>query len=288
MRRVATLTLNLLAAGLLAATAPTALGIVWVFLNPRAPINPFPPATEHAAFAAGPSATAASLFPTFPPLWTATPLPPPTATRTPRPTARPTPTATPRPPTATVPPEATVEHVIGYAQALPLSCESRSAADWAAFFGVAIDELEFLHSLPRSDDPNVGFVGDVGGKWGLIPPDAYGVHAGPVAAQLRQHGLWAMAVAPLGWDELQREIVAGRPVIVWVVGHVERGTSAAYSPSSGQAIIVARYEHTVIVTGYSPGRVRVLDGDKTYTRSLDAFLQSWAVLGNMAVIYRAF
>mgnify|MGYP001603240545 FL=1 len=108
-----------------------------------------------------------------------------------------------------------------------------------------------------------------------------------MAAQLRQRGLWARAVIGLSWDEVQSEVAAGRPVIAWVVGHVERGAPIEYTPrDTGQTTVVARYEHTVIVVGYSPGRVTVLDGGDTDTHSLDVFLQSWAVLGNMAVIYQ--
>ncbi|MCK4451313.1 MAG: PD40 domain-containing protein, partial [Anaerolineae bacterium] len=87
------------------------------------------------------------------------------------PTPSPTPTGTPTP---TFPAEANVTNISGRPQALPLDCESRSAVDWAAYFGVEIDELEFLYGLPQSDNPDEGFVGDVHGSWGQIPPHPYG------------------------------------------------------------------------------------------------------------------
>src|SRR3989304_2590080 len=71
-----------------------------------------------------------------------------------------------------LPAEARVTGVIGHRQTLSLSCGARAAADWAAFFGVGLDEIEFLDRLPVSDDPDVGFVGDVRGTWGQIPPEA--------------------------------------------------------------------------------------------------------------------
>ena len=58
--------------------------------------------------------------------------------------------------------------------------------DLAAYFGLGIDELEFFGRLPVSDNPEVGFVGDVNGRWGQIPPNAYGIHAEPVAALGKQ------------------------------------------------------------------------------------------------------
>jgi uncharacterized protein YvpB len=48
---------------------------------------------------------------------------------------------------------------------------------------------------------------------------------------------------------------------------------------------VARFEHTVIVFGYSKHKVSILDGDWVYTRTKGEFLDSWSVLGNQAVIW---
>jgi uncharacterized protein YvpB len=183
-----------------------------------------------------------------------------------------------------LPDEARIVGIGGRRQSLPLSCESRSAADWAAYFGVEIDELEFLSRLPASDNPDFGFVGDVRGTWGQTPPQPYGVHAGPVATLLRQHGLNAYARRGLAWDDVRAQIAAGRPVIAWVVGHVERGTPIGYTASNGLTTTVARFEHTVIVIGYTADHVTVLDGARIYSRPLDLFLESWAVLGNMAII----
>jgi len=200
------------------------------------------------------------------------------------PTPTPTPTGTPTP---TVPSEANVAGISGRFQALPLDCESRSAVDWAAYFGVEIDELEFSYGLPRSDNPDKGFVGDVHGSWGQIPPQPYGVHAEPIAALLRTYGLDAQAVRNLSLDALRREIAAGQPVIVWVTGQVAWGTPVPYTASDGSRTIVARYEHTVMVIGYDKHEVKVLDGAQVYTRQWGDFERSWGVLGNMAVVMRS-
>jgi LysM repeat protein len=104
--------------------------------------------------------------------------------------------------------------VVGQAQTWALSCEARSAVDWAGYLGVYIAEGDFQGSLPVSDDPDAGFVGSAWGLRGQIPPAAYGVHADPVAALLRAYGVGARAEHGLGWDALQAQIDAGRPVIV--------------------------------------------------------------------------
>lgn len=86
------------------------------------------------------------------------------------------------------------------------------------------------------------------------------------------------------FDELRGEISAGRPVIVWVVGRVGEGTPKPYTSSDGETTTVARFEHTVIVIGYTQKTVTVLDGYWVYNRQVQDFLNSWGVLENMAIV----
>lgn len=201
---------------------------------------------------------------------------------------------TPPPIVDPLPSHAQISAISGQSQALPLDCESRSAVDWAAYFGKQINELDFFYGLPESDDPDLGFVGSVYGAWGQIPPHPYGVHADPIAAALRDYGLEAYAHRPLSWDELRAEIAAGRPVIAWIVGNVINGVPAYvvngipiyYEPPEGEHTVVARYEHTVIVTGYTADSVSYLNGGAIYSKSKSQFLESWSALRNMAVTAR--
>ncbi len=225
----------------------------------------------------------ATLLPTRTPFQPATNTSTPTAT----PTVTATPSLTPTPtasPTPTPPSESHIQGIQGRWQAYSLDCESRSAVDWAAYFGVQINETAFFNALPVSDNPDRGFVGNVHAPWGQIPPNDYGVHAKPIARLLRDYGLDAKAVRGLTWDALRAEIAAGNPVIVWVIGHVGQGTPVSYTSSDGHETVVARFEHTVIVIGYTEHEVAVLDGYWVYTHSVKDFLDSWGVLGNMAVV----
>lgn len=185
-----------------------------------------------------------------------------------------------------LPDTAYITGVVGHAQGYSLSCESRSAADWAAFWGVSISEEEFLNALPRADDPDEGFVGEPNDTWGFIPPKGYGVHAGPVAVTLQGFGLEAEAYRELGWDDLRQELDAGRPVIVWVIGQMWGGNAVRYEAPDGSTSTVAPYEHTMILTGYSPEAVQVVDAYTGQYQSygLKTFLKSWGVLGNMAIL----
>jgi subtilisin-like proprotein convertase family protein/uncharacterized protein YvpB len=196
---------------------------------------------------------------------------------------------TPPPPNG-LPKQALISGVQGRSQTLPLDCESRSAVDWADYFGVNINELEFFYGLPESDNPDLGFVGNVYGTWGQIPPSAYGVHAQPIADRLNDYGLPAMAHRTLSWMDLKAEIAAGRPVIVWILGsryngydYVVNGIPVYYQPQKGNNTVVARYEHTVVVTGYTQDSVYYLNGGTIYQKGLKQFLESWSALGNMAV-----
>lgn len=189
-------------------------------------------------------------------------------------------------PAQALPEQAYISGLVGYPQRFSLSCESRSAVDWAGFWGVSIREKKFLNSLPRTDNPDTGFVGNPSAEWGYLPPDSYGVHAEPVAALLREYGLQAEAHRGLTWDDLRSEVATGRPVIVWVIGQMWPGNPVNYTATDGHTTAVARFEHTMVLVGYDPARVHVVDAfsGRTLSYPVKRFLASWKVLGRMAVV----
>jgi LysM repeat protein len=188
-----------------------------------------------------------------------------------------------------LPVEAYVTGFVGYPQQRNLSCESRSSADWANFFGASTSEAEILARLAITDNPETGFVGDVDGQWGAIPPYAYGVHPPPLVTVLRELGLPAAARSGMSWDEARREIAANRPVIIWVIGAMWAGTPVDYTDSAGQTTVVAHFEHSMVLTGYSASSVQAVDATSGLAQwySLASFLNSWSVLGNRAIVYDA-
>ncbi|QYK51924.1 MAG: LysM peptidoglycan-binding domain-containing protein [Anaerolineales bacterium] len=185
-----------------------------------------------------------------------------------------------------LPSQAYISGFFGRAQQYSLSCESRSAVDVAAYWGYSISETEFFNGLPSSDDPNLGFVGNVNDPWGYIPPASYGVHAEPIARLLRSYGLDARAEQGLNWQDLQTEIAAGRPVIVWVIGSVWAGTPRYYTTQAGDSVLVANNQHTMTLIGYDQNSVQLVDAltGYTITHSIQNFMASWGVLNNMAVL----
>lgn len=185
-----------------------------------------------------------------------------------------------------IPSSASIKGLMGHAQTYKLSCEARSAADLAAYWGVDFTEDDFLDKLPTSDNPNKGFVGKVNDSWGNIPPRSYGVHASPVVKTLKKMGLKARNETGMGKDDLKREIAAGKPVIVWIIGQIWQGTPETFKTKAGDEVTVARYEHTMILIGYNKESVVLIDafsgGKLSY--SWTSFMSSWSVLGNMAVV----
>ncbi len=172
----------------------------------------------------------------------------------------------------------------GHKQYFKLGCEAAATIAWANYFGVSINEFEFQHRLPLSDNPEEGFVGSVNSKWGQTPPYAYGVHAKPVAQLLQDYGVNATAVKDFPLEKLKQQIAADRPVVVWVIGNMVGGIPAEYTAKDGQKVIVAAYEHAVVVTGYNEENIRYLNNEKFFDVPTEVFSNSWKVLGNMALI----
>ncbi len=185
---------------------------------------------------------------------------------------------------ANLPEGAYVDGFVGYAQSYTLDCETRSAIDLAAYFGVNIPHSEFLISLPHSDDPNLGFVGNFYDPRGQIPPASYGVYQEPIAGMLRNYGLTAVGMEGYTVDSLKTQIAKGRPVMVWIIGNTITGTPVSYTPSNGRTTTVAHFQHTAVVIGYDAQNVTLQDGANKYTRSWEVFKQSWGVLNNRAVV----
>ncbi len=178
-----------------------------------------------------------------------------------------------------------VQGLKGTAQLYTLDCESQSAVDWAKFFGVSIDENEFIDRLPRSDDPESGFVGSINGAMGQFPPDDYGVHAAPIAKLLQAYGLPAKAAKNVDFDDIKREITKDYPVIVWIVNMPFEIDTKEYTASNGNTTTVARFEHTWIIIGYNASTVTVVDSKWTYNVNTTEFLNRWEALGKQAVVY---
>ncbi len=187
-----------------------------------------------------------------------------------------------------LPPSAFIEGVAGHPQEHSLSCESRSATDLAAFWGAEFTEGDFFRRLPKSDNPNKGFVGDVDQPPGSMPPLGYGVYVGPVAATLRSFGFDALARREWGLDGLKAELAAGRPVVVWATYDMKISEILSWPSSDGVTSPVVQWQHTFIAVGYDATGVYLVDAYDGVTKHFvyEQFAPAWAQLGGIAVTVR--
>jgi len=171
-------------------------------------------------------------------------------------------------------------------QYFALGCEASAAVDLAEYYDILIYQYNFQHELPLSDNPDLGFVGDVNGPWGQVPPYAYGVHAAPVAELLQKYGLNVEGGKGYSLEQMKAKIATGHPVIAWVIGNMVGGVPAEYIDKESNKTLVAAYEHVVILTGYDQDSIRYVNNGRFFEVPNEVFLNSWGVLGNMAVFHR--
>jgi uncharacterized protein YvpB len=184
-----------------------------------------------------------------------------------------------------LPTQAYIDNIEGHRQYFSLGCEAAASKDWANYFGVDFNEFDFQYKFPLSDNPDLGFVGDVNGPWGQVPPYSYGVYAKPVADLLKQYGVPALAYKHFTLEQLKQELAAGRPVIAWVIGNCVGGIPYLYTDHEGNTVTVAAFEHVIIVTGYNEKNIRYMNNGRLYDIPTDVFMNSWSVLENMVVTY---
>ena len=175
--------------------------------------------------------------------------------------------------------------VAGRPQERSLSCESRSACDVLAHYGIGVEEDAFRLGIPASDNPDLGFVGDVDGPGGQLPPAGYGVHAEPVAARLRAVGLPARAYRGVELAWLRDRLARGIPVIVWATGGLAVSPMVRLVDARGRPFVAVPGEHTFVAVGYTPVSIDLLDAatGRTLEVPLHTFDASWATLGRQAV-----
>ena len=143
-------------------------------------------------------------------------------------------------------PGSVVLPVPGRAQARSLSCESRSAVDLLGWYGISVSERDFFDALPRSDNPEYGFVGDVDDPGEGLPPAGYGVYERPVADRLRGRGLEVEAGRGRDLAWLRACVATRRPVIVWATARLDAPEPVVLRDARGAAFAVARGEHTFL------------------------------------------
>ena len=104
-------------------------------------------------------------------------------------------------------------------------------------------------------------------------------------------------MTPLG-QSMERHLGVSPNYLIWPscfgstpFGRETRGLAAQQftasgrnrAASSGRTTTVVPFEHTVMVIGYRPDTVTILDGGTAHIRLLTRFIDSWETLGNTVV-----
>lgn len=162
-----------------------------------------------------------------------------------------------------------------------LSCESSAASMAAGYHGIPLSEAEVLAALPLSENPYLGFRGNVDGPTGSI--EDYGVYAGPILDILNNRGLQAWPVEG-GLDGIKQALARGNPVIAWVTYNCQASTPTLQIVGD-QEVVLVPYQHVVVVTGYNDTGVWAndpWDGQEDFYATAD-FERAMGYFGNMAI-----
>ncbi|MEV7598102.1 C39 family peptidase [Kitasatospora sp. NPDC089797] len=152
---------------------------------------------------------------------------------------------------------------------------------------IGVDRVhhEFGHSGPLSGDPYAAFVGDPDGS--ETGGTGFGVYYPPVAGAARSYGLTVLRDAEgVSVQKLKDELAAGHPAIVWVDYLWRHLTATTYTAYDGRSVPYAgTAEHTVVVTGFSNGKVSLNDPARGRTTvSEQEFAAGYATYAHMAVV----
>ena len=133
------------------------------------------------------------------------------------------------------------------------------------YAGVNINKEQFASHVPRSSNPNTGFVGD--------PASAYGIglyiYPQGLLPTIRHYLPSAVDLSGVGLQRLKAQLTKRHPVVAWVQG------------LDGFA------SHTVTLTGYTAATIRYNDPWRGQSGQMDnqAFETMWQLNGRRALSY---
>lgn len=170
--------------------------------------------------------------------------------------------------------------VPNYAQTRNLSCEFAATHAATAAFGPGISEQTFIDSVPLTNNPHLGYRGNIDGQWGNT--DDYGVYASPLIPVLNAHGYVGESFYSMGdTDILKAHLDAGNPVVVWLGFW---GDTRERMDDDGQYSVFAGI-HVVTAIGYDSLGVYVMDPASGTVDHYDwaTFSAMWAIVDGMGL-----
>ncbi|TGA97819.1 hypothetical protein E4665_10500 [Sporolactobacillus shoreae] len=190
-----------------------------------------------------------------------------------------------------------IEPFVSQKPELPNGCEISSLAMLLRSAGISADKMVLADQMPKvpfssggyNGNPNEGFVGNM--YHGSKDNPGLAVYHRPVANLARQYlGNRVEDLTGSSWSEIEKQIVAGRPVWVitsinfqpvpesqWVNWHTRQGN-----------IRISFMEHSVLVTGYGQKFVyfnNPLSDEGNSRADKSDFISAWKQFGSQAITY---
>lgn len=178
-------------------------------------------------------------------------------------------------------------------------CEVTSLAMLLQYLGVNKSKLDLAYEMPKDPsplrygdngnivawgDPNVGFVGDVTGK-----SRGFGIYHAGLLPLMRLYVREAIDMTGSSFDQLERQVAAGYPVIVWSTIDFSIPETWVTWESPNGPVRTTFAEHTVLLVGYDDANVYVNNpatGKKNEAIDKDQFIKSWKAMGQQALSYK--
>ena len=155
--------------------------------------------------------------------------------------------------------------VIAQLPELPTGCEITAVAIMLRYAGVNVSKTQLANEMPRSNDPNKGFVGN--------PFNAYGygnwVAPGGVAPVISKHLGHSQIMTGASMQAIQDKLLHGHLVVVWLANYNGFGT------------------HSVTLTGYNNGTLYYNNPwtARKESISVNAFYTHWNKDARRAISY---
>lgn len=145
---------------------------------------------------------------------------------------------------------------------LPNGCEITAVTMMLQYAGANVDKMQMAREMPRSSDPNYGYIGQ--------PWDLTGITIFPSALMglVEKYTGTAKNLTGQGFDAIKYQINLGHPVVTW------------------NTLYGFPY-HALVVTGYDSKYVYYNDcwTDQTLQMGIDQFINNWNTQNRRAISY---
>ncbi len=186
----------------------------------------------------------------------------------------------------------------------PTGCEGASACMLLGYYGYDISLDQMINIIPRKNitmkngkrwgpDINKKFVGDPRGTYTSGTP-GYGIFSPGLTKSLnkaikqRGGGYTAKRISGCSFETMLTYLREGKPVLAWATYkmNVPSTVNSWYIDETGKYFSYPRGTHVMIISGYSPSRVTVVDpaGIGVTSYDIGVFEKRWNLLGKQAIV----